>query len=159
MATKQRRKTKPRQHIREDANGHRQFVLHPEDNDAFVRTGRQVIEGCQLGISVEVWLDECRAMFGRVLEWATARTGRVRACYAAPRMGGITLYFVPFGETYDFGLGDELSELNVELFRGFNVGMVEIHQVPATSLDRFLPPDATVLVYGDASRSHNSVEA
>jgi hypothetical protein len=158
MTTKQRSKTERQRHIREDANGHRRFILHPEDNDTFVRTGRQVVEGCRLGISVEVWLDECKAMFERVREWAQARAERVQACYAAPETSGIKFFFVPFSETYDIALDEELTDLDVELFRRFNVGTVDVLEIPARSLDRFLPPEATVLIYGDAARPPQSVE-
>ncbi|MFA7236228.1 MAG: hypothetical protein WC058_05120 [Phycisphaeraceae bacterium] len=44
--------------IRNDVDGDRPLILHPEDNDLFVRTGRQVIDACGLHIGVELWLRE-----------------------------------------------------------------------------------------------------
>ena len=157
MTGDQDKQTERERHILEDADGERQYVLHPENNDLFVRTGRQVIEGCRLGISLEVWFGECKAMFDEVLEWAKVRANQIRACYAVPRGVGIGLFFVPRSESFDFDLADHLAELNVKLVRSFNVGPVEIHQVPADEIDRFIIPKTAREVYSDADRPHQAM--
>lgn len=157
MTTDQDRQT--RWHIREDADGARQFVMHPENDELFTRTGRQVIEACHLGISIEVWFHERNAMFDHVLRWTTERAARVHACYAAPRGAGIGLFFVPRGESFDFDLADELAKLNGQLVRGFNIGPVEIHQVPADELARFIVLEDAIEIYHNADGAHQAVAA
>jgi hypothetical protein len=145
-------------HIREAVHGTLQFVLHPEGDELFTRTGRQVIEACRLGISIEVWLHECEDMLRSVVKWIEGQAGRVRSCYAVPRDAGISLFFVPTSDTFDFDLADELAKLNRKLVQSYNVGTVEVHQVPDDELDRFLVPENSRQVYSDASGSHQPVE-
>ncbi len=82
-------------HIDSEKDGSRQFVLHPDDNDIFVRTGKQIIEGCRLSISIGVWLDELKGMFGYLGQWCSARPDLVQACLAVGR-GSKVLVFSPF---------------------------------------------------------------
>jgi hypothetical protein len=145
-------------HISEDVDGGRQYILHPENNDLFVRTGRQVIEGCRLSISVEVWLDEIKAMFDYLHTWVQEQgLGRIVACYAVPRGIGTRLFFVPRGDSFDFDLADLLARLSIQLMQKFNVGPVEIHQLPWDELDRFVVPEMAVEIYSDAGRAHQTV--
>jgi hypothetical protein len=53
-------KTSGQQAIRIDGrdDADRQVLVHPENDDIFVVTGRLAIEGCRLGIGLQVWLDE-----------------------------------------------------------------------------------------------------
>ncbi len=146
-------------HIKESADGQRQYVFHPENDDLFVRTGRQVIAACQLGISMEVWIEELVAMLDVVRAWTTKRAARVRACYCAPRGAKVILFFVPVSDHVDFDLADELTDLNTELVNTFNVGMIEVRQVPGDELDRFITLDAARQVYGGQSEPHRPVEA
>lgn len=136
-----------------------QVVLHPANDDLFVRTGRQVIGACRLGISVELWLRELDAALAKVREWAAARADSVRACYCAPRVERIMLFFCPKSEQFDFELADGLADLNVQLVKDFNVGMVEVSQVPWEELDRFVNLELARLVYGEQRRPHPPVEA
>ncbi len=148
-----------RWHIRQDADGASEFVLHPENDELFTRTGKQVIEACRLGISIEVWFHERNSMFDHVLRWVKdkERIDRIRACYAFPRGVGIGLFFVPRGESFDFDLADQLARLNAQLVRGYNIGPVEIHQLPEDELDRFIVPEAAIEIYHDADRTHQAV--
>ena len=156
MATEQDKQA--RWHIHESADGGKQFVLHPENDELFIRTGKQVIEACRLGISLEVWFHERNSMFDHVLRWASdeARAQRIRGCYAAPRQTGISLFFVPRSDCFDFDLADELAVLNTQLIQSYNIGPLEIGQIPAGELERFLVPEEAVLIY-DADGSHQSV--
>jgi hypothetical protein len=148
--------------IKEDRDGDRPIILHPGDDDLFVRTGKQVIEACRLGISVEVWINELNAMLQKVQGWLDKQSARVRACYCAPRRTRVILFFVPATDQFDFDLADDLAALNGELTKNFNVGMVEMGQVPADEVDRFLDREHTPLVWGADGRqpeSHPTVEA
>lgn len=143
-------------HIRETSDGERQYIIHPEDNDLFVRTGLQVIEGCRLSISVEVWLKEIKGMFSNIYSWIQEHLDKIVSCYAVPRNVGTALFFVPQSNSFDFDLADLLAELSVSL-RKYNVGPVEIHQIPECELDRFIIPEMSVEIYSHAKQSHSTV--
>jgi hypothetical protein len=123
-----------------------QFVLHPGDNDAFVRTGRQIIEACRLSISISVWLDELKEMFAQVREWCAQRPEKIQGCLAAGRGSKIVLFFVPQGKSFHFDLADEMTELNRELVTRYNIGTVEVGQIPASEIERFLDPEGTKIL-------------
>ncbi len=154
MATYQDNQTQRIPHIREEGG---RYVLHPEDNDLFVHTGRQIIAGCRLGISLQVWFKECKSMYDHVQKWSGDRSAEIHCCYATPRGVGIGLFFVPNRETFNFDLADELAELSAELVRSFNVGPVEIHQVPADEVNRFVVPDTATRIYSHAEKPHQAV--
>lgn len=146
-------------HINANADGNRPIVLHPEDDDLFIRTGRQVIEACQLGIGIGVWLEEIHSLLEAVGKWAADHHQHVRACYASPRGGSIGLYFVPRSNSYDFDLADKLAPMNREWVNQFNVGMIEIHQLPENQVDRFILPNTKRIVFPNDRIPHQAVEA
>ncbi len=145
--------------ISEADHGNDEYLLHPESNDLFVRTGRQIIAGCQLGISVELWLNELSSVMKRVHEWSDKYHDRIRTCYCAPSAGSVVFFFAPPSDRFDFDLADSLVELNLEVRRSFNVGMVEMRQVPWAEFDRFVDLEAGKRVYGDHFRPSPTVEA
>lgn len=135
--------------IHEDTHGDRQYVLHPEDNDLFVRTGHQVIADCRLGISIQVWFEELKSMGDEVEKWALERSDRIEACYAVPRGGCICLFFVLKASSFDFDLADELTVLNDKLGGSLNVGPIESYQIPSHEITTFVDPSAKQ-VYANA---------
>jgi hypothetical protein len=135
-------------HIDSAKDGQRQYVLHPDDNDLFVRTGKQIIEAGRLSISIGVWLDELKEMQSLVREWCAARADKIQACLAVGRGAKILLFFIPTGTQFNFDLADELAELNRELVTSFNLGMIEVGQVPQAELERFIDIETARLVYG-----------
>ena len=157
MTIEQDKQTGSKPYIREDVDGEREFVFHPKDNDLFVRTGRQVIYGCRLDISIEVWFKECDAMFEDISRWAAKRADRILACYAVPRGVGIGLFFVPRSESFDFDLSEDLADLTSKLMHTFNVGPVEIHQIPDGEKSRFIGSNTACEVYLNADESHPAV--
>jgi len=125
------------------------FILHPDDNDLFMRTGKQVIEACRLGISIDVWVDEFNNMLADAKSWCTDHSDKVRSCFCSPVGARITLFFSPGSEAYDFDLAELLAELNSRLNKQYNIGMVEVRQVPWSQIDRFIDPEKARLIYGD----------
>src|SRR5437588_8140304 len=115
-------KRQPGLKVRENES---RVLLHPEDDDLFVRTGRQVIEACRLGIGIELWLSELDSMLQTVRDWAGKHASRIRTCFCAPRGSQIALYFSPALNRFDFDLADELANLNGKLVKDFNIGMIE----------------------------------
>jgi hypothetical protein len=145
--------------INEATDGSRQVVLRPENNDVFIQTGKQVIAGCSLGISIDLWLDEIKLLMEFVKQWIEGHSKSIQSCFIEPRPRCIMLFFVPASKRFDFDLADELVALNAKLIKDFNVGMVEIHQIPESELDRFLNLPMAKLVYGDTREPHITVEA
>lgn len=135
-------------HIHSDRDADQQFVLHPANSDLFVRTGRQLIEGCQLSISLDVWIKELQGMFAHVAEWCGKRDRQVAGCWAAPRGNKVQLFFVPVGEQFNFDLAEELADLNREIMNNFNIGAIEVGQIPASQIERFLDPEKASQIYG-----------
>lgn len=123
--------------ISDKVDGDRRFVLNDGD-DTFVRTGHQIINGCRLDTSIEVWLAELETMAEHLAAWSDQRKDRITSCYVWPRGATIAVFFVPTQPSFNFDLADELAILTTDLHR-FNVGPVEIHQVPERELSRFLP--------------------
>lgn len=141
------------------ADGDRPFVIHPDNDDLFMRTGRQVIQACQLGISIEVWLDELHSLLEAVGDWVTANQEHICECYAAPRGASIGLYFIPKSPSYDFDLADKLAPKNREWLKQFNVGMIEVHQIPEGQIDRFILPNTKRVIPTNDRSPHQAMEA
>ena len=146
-------------HIHEGVDGETRFVLHPENDELFTRTGKQVIEACRLDISIEVWFHERNSMFDHILRWINEKelSDKILGCYAVPRGIGIGLFFVPCQKTFDFDLADQLAKLSAQLVQGFNIGPVEIHQLPEEEMDRFIIPEAAIEIYRNAGKSHQTM--
>lgn len=137
----------------------RPIVIHPANNDLFIRTGRQVIEACGLHIGIELWIKELDEMIKMITQWCESHGDAIQSCCVAPLGPRMAVFVVPQTRSFNFDLADELARLNVELVQTFNVGMVETHQIPATELNRFVDPAIAKWVYGRTSASHQSVEA
>jgi hypothetical protein len=143
-------------HIRE---GDEDYLLHPSDNDLFARTGKQIIEACQLSISIAVWLDELNRMLLDVKQWCDARSERIQTCLAEGRGSELLLFFVPHGSQFNFDLADELADLNRSLVTDFNIGMVEVGQIPSGELGRFMDLEKVRIVYGRIPEASATVGA
>jgi hypothetical protein len=150
---------KPAISIDEATDGGRQVLLRPQDNDLFIQTGQQVISACRLGISIEVWLKEMKSMFESVAKWAEKRKDVIEGCYSVPRNSQMVLFFVTTSDQFDFELAEQLVELNTHLLTEFNIGMVEVQQIPFKEADRFIDTEAARRIYGSNPESHRPVEA
>jgi hypothetical protein len=123
-------------------DAHRSFVIAPENRDLFVRTGKQVIAACNTQLRIERWLEVYEAMLGSVRDFAEAHADTVAECYAVPRNAKTVLSFVPRSQEFDFDLAGSLAELQLDFQQRFQnlVGAIEVGQVPAWDLRRFLDP-------------------
>jgi len=141
-----------------DEGGH-QVVLHPTDNDLFVRTGRQVIEACQLSIGIHVWLEELKEMLAFVERWCVQREAQIAGCVAEGRGSKVLILFIPRGDTFNFDLASELAVLNRQLVTTFNIGYVELGQIPSSDLHRFVDPEKARNIYGQSNATYGAVAA
>ena len=69
------------------------------------------------------------------------------------------MFFVPPGRQFSFELADELAELNRALIAGFNIGMVEVGQIPSGEIERFVDVETAQLIYGKPIEAPGPVEA
>ena len=140
-------------HIREARDADVRFVIHPESNDVFVRSGKQVVASCEIGISLEVWLGELSELFSTIADWCTGHPA-VRAAFAQPIGSRIAIYIAPASSSFDFDLGDELATLNISLARKYRVlGMIEVLQIPWQDKETFVGQSAKC-IYGDSGSAH-----
>lgn len=147
-------------HVRESHDSDRDFVFHLSDSDLFVRTGRQLIEACQLNISIDLWRQELDLMFTHVKEWCEKNKSHVRTCLCEPRRARLVLHFIPKSDGFDFDLADAIAELDCYLSRNFkNVGLVEAGQIPWSEMDRFVNPHLYFVIYGENPVARGTVEA
>ncbi len=145
-------------HVRESQDGDRNFVFHLSDNDLFVRTGRQLIEACQLNISIDLWKQELDLMFAYVMDWCGKKHIHVRTCLCEPRRARLVLHFIPKSDGFDFDLADGITELDCYLSRNFkNVGLVEAGQIPWAEMERFVNPNLFFVIYGEHPTAHATV--
>ena len=88
-------------------------------------------------------------MLGSVRDFAEENSGHVAECYAMPRNAKTVLSFVPKSREFDFDLADKLAELQFDFQQRFEnlVGSMEVGQVPASDIRRFLDPDVAQCVY------------
>jgi len=121
--------------------------------ERFYRTGKQIIEACELDIGVELWFGELQGMVAEVRRIAKEHVGRIRSCYCSPIGSRVTIFFSPKSESFDFELADQLATLNTSLLHRFKVGNLELHQVPWAELSRFINLDEAWLIYGEQGES------
>ncbi|MFA7236227.1 MAG: hypothetical protein WC058_05115 [Phycisphaeraceae bacterium] len=98
-------------------------------------------------------------MLHEIKAWAESHADAVRACFVAPLGPRMAVFVIPCGDQFNFDLADELASLNIHLVRKYNVGMVELHQIPFDEIDRFVDPATAKWVYGQQPTTHSSVEA
>jgi hypothetical protein len=146
--TSSRRKKLPLR-IDHARDAHRSYLIAPENRDLFIRTGRQVIAACDTQIKIERWIEVYEAMLGSVRDFAMDHAKLISACYAVPRNAKTVLSFVPKSDSFDFELANELAKLQFDFQEKFGnlVGAIEVGQVPAWDLDRFLNTDAAEKIY------------
>lgn len=134
-------------HLHEKSLSERQVVVHPSDEDLFVLTGRQVIKSCQLGTSVELWLEEVSRAEAFVAAWCADHSGKVNLAFLVPRPSQLALFFAHSDSQFDFDLADEMTELSSQLVHEFNIGMVDMYQVPKAEISRFVDQARAKLIY------------
>ncbi|MCA9242824.1 MAG: hypothetical protein KDA32_02625 [Phycisphaerales bacterium] len=129
-------------------------VMDPGDEDRFVRSGKQVIAACQNEIGLELFLEELKGAVGACLEWCNENSERISSCYFVSCGGKLNFFMVTTSGSFDFDLADALTELSGRIVTGYNLGEagVEVLQIPLSEWRRFIDPNSSVRVFGDALR-------
>lgn len=142
--------------IDSEQDGERTFLLR-ENDDIYLRSGAQIIASCKLGLNVEAWMQEFQLAMEHIAAWAS-KNPSVRSCYFGPPGSHLSLFFFPKSESFDFDLAFQLADLQAEVTRNFNVGAVELHQIPWREWERFLSVESSRWVYGEKFKPCESVE-
>lgn len=130
---------RPTSAISERDDAARQFLLNTLNNDSFVRTGKQIIDACELQIDLESWKSNVADLWLEVQALAQGQSDRVSAAYLIPRSGTVHIFLITRGRQFDFDLANALADLNVRLRRERGIyGDVEASQVPAVELPQFV---------------------
>lgn len=108
---------------------------------------------------IELWLEEIQGMVAEVANWAERNAKRVRSCYCSPSGSNVMIFVSPSSDSFDFELAAELADLNSTLLRQFNIGNLEIHQIPWKEADRFIDFTSSRRIYGEPRLSSTTMEA
>lgn len=124
-------------------DGFRDFILRKLNNDHFMRTGKQIIEACELHIGVEAWKQNMADLWSDITRFAGAHRGQVKRVYMLPRPGAVQVLYVTNKDEFDFDLADDLARWNIRIRRErLMYGEVEASQIPASELSQFVDDDA-----------------
>ena len=125
----------------------RSVLITPLDEDRFIVRGESVIRACNLTINAQLWWDELVAAMEEVSAWSHLRQGKLRDVVCDVGSAKVRFYFSTSGKQYDFDLADELTDLELKLHREFNLGYVEVMQIPHDAMNRFAGDDARIVIW------------
>lgn len=135
-------------------------VITPEDMDKFVSTVSKVVSACVNHAQFEAFertmQDRFRALCKFVAEWCAARPTVDRALFDRRDGGTFFLLLVVRSDAPDAGLGDDVSEFDMHLYRDFPEYPMSVMTVPASrsgAASAFVDPDEALLIYAGTQRS------
>jgi len=131
-------------------------MLHGPQDDIIMRTGKQIIEACELRTSLDLWRHEFNDMLEFVKTECQKFARQVDACFLSPRGAKLLLVFIQTSPSFDFDLADKLTEVEITLQNKFNVGFTEVMQVPISEADRFINFNGVVHVFGKSGESYQT---
>lgn len=146
-------------HLHEGQVADKKIVVHPTNDDLFVLTGKQMIASCSLSVSIETWLGELELAREAIDEWCQKHSSKIIAAYLIPRPSQLAVYLVRDAGRFDFDLADESTELVTDLIRDYNLGMVELFQIPPNEVERFVDVSYNQPIYGSGNPTHRPMEA
>jgi hypothetical protein len=125
-------------------------VVTPEDEDRFTTTAAEAVRACKNAQEVLSWREEFEKFLTHVYGWCRTRETIAKA-YLAFSDEGLELFILTRGSEYRFDLDDDISELDLDLGKGFKKCPTEITQLPETpvrSLHAFFDPGSALEIYG-----------
>lgn len=148
-------------HIHEDQVAEKRVVVHQSNEHLFVLTGKQMIESCQLVVSIETWLEELRLAKREISEWSSDRSRKydISCTFLIPRPTQLAIYVVRSNQEFDFDLASEASDLVLMLTRDYQLGTLEFFQIPADEAERFIDVSYNLPIYGEYEPASSTVEA
>jgi hypothetical protein len=118
------------------------YRIITSNEDIIQRNGEQIVRACQLQISVSTWWQNFDLAVGRVAQWCGERAEKLALALVDLRSDKVVFYVIPAGDAFDFELGEQQADLDIELNTRGGIGYVETRQVPAWELERFVASDA-----------------
>ncbi|MBW3542975.1 MAG: hypothetical protein KY476_22155 [Planctomycetes bacterium] len=123
-----------------------------EDKHRFYMSVSEAAQACKAFSNAALWADEFKDFLVDLHKWCSDRPERVESCFVTWGEGGLTVYVITKSEDYDFGLDDELHELDLHMAAVYPDCPAEILQIPSGShdeLNSFFSPERSVQAYGD----------
>jgi hypothetical protein len=125
------------------------LVEDPKCEDRFVMTAQDMIKACQRHSedkrTIQFFKEEVlRPLF----DWSKSHP-QVAGCYIPEKLRWAQVFVVTESEQYDFGLGAEISKLELQFFDAHGLN-VQITQLPRTDEDcvrTFFNTDGAIEVY------------
>lgn len=125
--------------IDEERDGERDIVMRKLSNDTFVRTGKQIIDACEMQIGFEAWQQNIADLWEQMIKVARDKREKVTSLYMLPRHGTVHVLFATRHDEFDFDLADELACWNIRFRRSRGMyGEIEAAQIPESELLQFV---------------------
>ena len=109
-----------------------QVVVAPEDKDLFVITVKQAIEACVAGQkqnydSFVKFQEQFQRMLVRVGAWIERHRNKIQAAHLTMRDSDVLFVAVQESPTYDPGLEDELTSLDIDVARDQDLDLIRLN--------------------------------
>jgi len=126
-----------------------QIMVTPEDQDIFFISAEKATEACRDAVKTDERIAVFKTRFLLPLhDWCIKHSDRVAACYLPRPAGHIQAFVVTVSHRFDFGLAEEVADLERELARaGWRVGVSQLPAAEDRSLATFFNPEGALEVY------------
>lgn len=140
--------------IRLNFRSEERIVVEPDDKDRFVVTMKEAALACKRVENVKEWQDDFDRFLVYLEKWAETHANLVNSVFVNVGDGALTILVCTLNESYDTGLDDTITDLDLELVQKFPWLVAEVMQVPG-SVQRGgrIPFEKVILVYGDGKRA------
>lgn len=126
-----------------------QIMVTPEDQDIFFISAEKATEACREAVKTEERIAGFKAKFLMPLhEWCAKHSDRVDAGHLPLPAGHIQAFIVTSSPHFDFGLAEEIADLERQLMRaGWRVWVTQLPAAEDRSLATFFNPEGALEVY------------
>jgi hypothetical protein len=123
----------------------------PKDRPRFVLSAEKATEACLHAHQEQERFSRFEQHFLIPLhDWCMKHVGHVRACYLPLPGQQIRVFVVTTSPAFDFGLADDLADLELTLARaGWRVGIYQLPAAGEETLATFFDPDGALEIYAD----------
>ena len=136
--------------LRLDFRSEQRVVVVPEDEDRFVLTSHEAARACRRVANEKEWRSEFGSFLAKVHDWCEQHSKSIDGAYLALGDEGMKVFVVTIRDEYDFGLGDEVARLGIELadlFPGCPADVLHVPNMALNDLDSFFTPSTALQLY------------
>jgi hypothetical protein len=132
-------------------------LVTPKDRDTFLISAEKATEACRNAVRHEERVARFESEFLVPLyRWCTSHSQAVRACYIPMPGSHIQVFIVTTSSEFNFGLAEEVAELERSLAQGgWKVGVSQLPNADNDNLATFCNEEGALEVYakpGSASK-------